>query len=291
MVEVTSLIRATFLGLQIGMTLILITAGLTLIFGMMDVINIAHGSLYMLGAYFGLVLVQSTGQLWLAILIAPLLVAVVGLAMEVVTLRPLYGRNPLDAILLTFGLLILFEEAVRILWGAQVRLIEAPPIFDGSVDLGIIAYPSYRAFLLAISTVVVLAIWLVLTRTNLGILMRASAHDAEMIDALGINVSKVFTAVFVVGAGLAGLAGVLVGAQQGFEPTTGVQVIIEAFAIVVIGGLGSFRGAVAGALMVGLMQAYVAIIYPTLTELSVFVLMTIVLIIRPTGLFSETTVA
>ena len=291
MVEVTSLIRATFLGLQIGMTLILITAGLTLIFGMMDVINIAHGSLYMLGAYFGLVLVQSTGQLWLAILIAPILVAVVGLAMEVITLRPLYGRNPLDAILLTFGLLILFEEAVRILWGAQVRLIEAPAIFDGSVNLGIIAYPSYRAFLLGISTVVVLAIWLVLTRTNLGILMRASAHDAEMIDALGINVSKVFTAVFVVGAGLAGLAGVLVGAQQGFEPTTGVQVIIEAFAIVVIGGLGSFRGAVAGALMVGLMQAYVAIIYPTLTELSVFVLMTIVLLVRPTGLFSETTVA
>lgn len=287
MVSVASLVQATFLGLQIGMTLILIVAGLTLIFGMMDVINVAHGSLYMLGAYFGLSLVNVTGSFWLAVLVAPILVGVVGAVIEVFTIRPLHGRNPLYHILLTFGILIILEEGVRVFWGSQVYNIRTPELVDGTIRLGFVSYPEYRAFLFVASTLVVLALWLALSRTDFGILMQASAHDAEMVSALGVDVSRVFTVVFAAGAALAGLAGVLLGAQRGFEPTTGVAVIIEAFAIVVIGGLGSFRGAVVGALLVGLLESYLALLSPALAELSVFVLMALVLLVRPTGLFGE----
>lgn len=287
MVGVTSLVEATFLGLQIGMTLILVVAGLTLIFGMMDVINVAHGSLYMLGAYFGLSLVNVTGNFWLALVVAPLLVGAVGVVIEVFTLRPLQGRNPLYHILLTFGLLIVLEEFVSVIWGAQVQNIATPPIVDGTLVVGTISYPQYRAFLFVASTVVVGALWLVLSRTDFGILMKASAHDAEMVSALGVDVSRVFTVVFAAGAALAGLAGVLLGAQLGFGPTTGVAVIIEAFAVVVIGGLGSFRGAVVGALLVGLLEAYLALLAPAIAELSVFVLMALVLLVRPSGLYGE----
>lgn len=287
MVGLTSLIEATFLGLQIGMTLILVVAGLTLIFGMMDVINVAHGSLYMLGAYFGLSLVNATGNFWLALVVAPLLVGAVGVVIEVFTIRPLQGRNPLYHILLTFGVLIVLEEFVSVTWGAQVQNIATPPVVDGTLIVGAISYPQYRAFLFVSSTVVVGALWLVLSRTDFGILMKASAHDAEMVSALGVDVSRVFTVVFGVGAALAGLAGVLLGAQLGFEPTTGVAVIIEAFAVVVIGGLGSFRGAVVGALLVGLLEAYLALLAPAIAELSVFVLMALVLLVRPAGLYGE----
>ncbi|MFB6360354.1 MAG: branched-chain amino acid ABC transporter permease [Halobacteriales archaeon] len=287
MVGVTTLIQATFLGLQIGMTLILIAAGLTLIFGMMDVINVAHGSLYMLGAYFGLTLVQATGNFWLAVVLAPVLVGIVGVVIEMLSIRPLQGRNPLYHILLTFGLLIVIEEAVSVVWGAQVQNITTPEVVDGTLVIGSIAYSEYRAFLLVSSTIVVAAIWLALSRSDFGILMKASAHDAEMVSALGVNVTRVFTVVFGAGAALAGLAGVLLGAQRGFEPTTGVAVIIEAFAVVVIGGLGSFRGAVVGAILVGLLEAYLALLAPAIAELSVFVMMAVVLLLRPAGLFGE----
>lgn len=287
MVSVAGLVQATFLGLQIGMTLILIVAGLTLIFGMMDVINVAHGSLYMLGAYFGLSLVNVTGSFWLAVLVAPLLVGLVGVVIEVFTIRPLHGRNPLYHILLTFGLLIIIEEGVRVFWGSHVYNITTPEVVDGTIRVGFVSYPEYRAFLFVASTVVVLALWLALSRTDFGILMKASAHDAEMVSALGVDVSRVFTVVFAAGAALAGLAGVLLGAQRGFDPTAGVAVIIEAFAVVVIGGLGSFRGAVVGALLVGLLESYLALVSPALAELSVFVLMALVLLVRPSGLYGE----
>lgn len=285
MVDVATLVRATFFGVQMGMVLILIAAGLTLIFGMLDVINVAHGSLYMLGAYVGLATIDHTGSFWLALVVAPLVVAGVSLAIEVLTLRPLYGRHPLYHILLTFGLLIVIEEVVLLIWGGQTHRYLPPGEVSGSLSIAGITYPGYRVFLLVFSTIVVALIWLALTRTNYGILMQASAHDSEMVEALGIDVWKVFTLVFVAGGALAGLAGVLLGADRGFQPTTGVRVIIEAFAIVVIGGLGSFRGAVAGALLVGLMMSYMSLISPVLSELSVFVLMALVLLIKPTGLF------
>jgi branched-subunit amino acid ABC-type transport system permease component len=289
MVNGATLIQATFLGLQIGMTLILIAAGLTLIFGMMDVINVAHGSLYMLGAYFGLAFVNLTGNFWLAVFLAPILVGLVGVVIEVLTIRPLQGRDPLYHILLTFGLLIIIEEGVNLLWGGQVQNITTPEALNGTLNVGSISYPEYRAFLLVASAVVVALIWVALAYSDFGILMQASAHDAEMVSALGVDVSRIFTVVFAAGAALAGLAGVLLGAQQGFQPTTGVTVIIEAFAVVVIGGLGSFRGAVVGAILVGVLQSYLAIFASPISELAVFVLMAGVLLIRPSGLFGQVT--
>lgn len=289
MVSGATLIQATFLGLQIGMTLILIAAGLTLIFGMMDVINVAHGSLFMLGAYFGLSLVNLTGNFWLSVIVVPGLVGFVGVVIEILTIRPLQGRNPLYHILLTFGLLIMIEELVNLVWGGQVQNITTPALVDGTLVVGPISYPEYRAFLLVASAVVVAIIWVALAYSDFGILMQASAHDAEMVSALGVDVSRIFTVVFAAGAALAGLAGVLVGAQQGFDPTTGVAVIIKAFAVVVIGGLGSFRGAVVGALLVGLLESYLAIFASPISELSVFVLMAAVLLVRPSGLFGQVT--
>ncbi|MFC6763754.1 branched-chain amino acid ABC transporter permease [Natrinema soli] len=288
---VETIVRATLLGIQSGMTLALIAAGLTLIFGMLDVINFAHGALYMLGAYFGAVIGAAFGSFWLALLLAPLLVGVVGIAIEVLSLRPLYGRNPLYHILLTFGFAIMIQGAVVEIWGGQAKQIARPALLTGTVDLGLLNYPIYRLFVLAVSTLLIATVWLAIDRSNLGILMRASAHDTEMVNALGIDVSKVFTGVFVFGAVLAGVAGVLLGATRSVDPGMGMGVIIEAFVIVVIGGLGSFRGAVYTALLIGLVTAYGALIAPTLTELFLFGLMAVVLMIKPNGLFGATEAA
>lgn len=288
---IETIVRATLLGIQSGMTLALIAAGLTLIFGMLDVINFAHGALYMLGAYFGAVIGAAFGSFWLALLLAPLLVGVVGVAIEVLSLRPLYGRNPLYHILLTFGFAIMIQGAVVEIWGGQAKQIARPALLTGTVDLGLLNYPIYRLFVLAASTLLIGAVWLAIDRSNLGILMRASAHDTEMVNALGVDVSKVFTGVFVFGAVLAGVAGVLLGASRSVDPGMGMGVIIEAFVIVVIGGLGSFRGAVYSALLIGLVTAYGALIAPTLTELFLFGLMAVVLMIKPNGLFGATEAA
>ncbi|WP_101296798.1 branched-chain amino acid ABC transporter permease [Halegenticoccus soli] len=287
MVTTTALAKATLLGVEMGMTLILITVGLTLIFGMMDVINFAHGSLYMLGAYFGFALTAQSGNFWLALLVVPLAVAVVGALIEIFALRPLYGRNPLYHILLTFGLAIIIQGLVTDIWGGQVRNISTPDALSGAIDLGLISYPTYRVFLLVVSTLIVVALWLAITRSNFGVLMRASAHDSEMVDALGVDVAKVFTAVFVLGSALAGLAGVLLGTARAVDPSMGAAVIIQAFAIVVIGGLGSFRGAVVGALVVGLLNAYGPMVAPSLTDTLIFVLMAVVLLLKPSGLFGQ----
>lgn len=288
---IESLLRATLLGLQLGMTLALIAAGLTLIFGMMDVINFAHGALYMLGAYIGLVIADLFGSFWLALLLAPLVVGIIGAGIEIFSLRPLYGRNPLYHILLTFGLAIMAQGIIVQIWGARSRRIPAPELLSGSVSIGPVTYPVYWLFVLAFSTVLIGMIWIAIERSDLGILMRASAHDTEMVDALGVDVKKVFTAVFIFGAVLAAIAGVLLGASRSVHPGMGFGVIIEAFVIVVIGGLGSFKGAIYAALLIGLVIAYGALIAPALTDLFIFTLMAAVLIIKPSGLFGATEAA
>lgn len=291
MVDVTTVFRATLLGLQLGMTLALVAAGLTLIFGMLDVINFAHGALYMLGAYFGVVMVGELGSFWLALIVAPLLVAAVGAAIEILSLRPLYGRNPLYHILLTFGLAIMIEGIVVEVWGGQSYRIPTPEALAGTLSYGPISYPVYWMFVLVVSTVLIGGIWLAIAKSDIGILIRASAHDTEMVDALGVDVSKVFTGVVVFGAALAGVAGVLLGASRSVNPDMGFGVIIQAFVIVVIGGLGSFKGAVYGALLIGLITAYGALIAPSLTDLFIFALMAVVLIAKPSGLFGATEAA
>ncbi len=291
MIEATTLLRATFLGLQLGMTLALIAAGLTLIFGLLDVINFAHGALYMLGGYFGVMVAGELGSFWLALVFVPVLVAIVGGAIEVLALRPLYGRNPLYHILLTFGIAIMTQGIVVEIWGAQSLRIPVPSALSGTLSYGPISYPVYWLFVLVVSTVLIGAIWFAIANSDLGLLIRASAHDTEMVDALGVDVSKVFTGVFVFGAALAGVAGVLLGASRSVNPEMGFGIIIQAFVIVVIGGLGSFRGAVYSALLIGLITAYGALIAPGLTDLLVFALMAVVLLVKPSGLFGTTEAA
>ncbi|ADJ16489.1 branched-chain amino acid ABC transporter permease [Halalkalicoccus jeotgali] len=288
---IESLLRATLLGLQLGVTLALVATGLTLIFGMMDVINFAHGALYMFGAYFGLLVADALGSFWLALVIAPLIVGAIGAAIEIFSLRPLYGRNPLYHILLTFGLAIMVQGIVVQVWGARSRRIPAPELLAGSVSVGPVTYPVYWLFVLVLSTVLIAAVWVAIERSDLGILMRASAHDTEMVDALGIDVKTVFTGVFVFGSVLAAVAGVLLGASRSVHPGMGFGVIIEAFVIVVIGGLGSFKGAIYAALLIGLVIAYGALIAPALTDLFIFALMATVLVIKPSGLFGTTEAA
>lgn len=287
MVAAETILRTALFGLQLGMVLVLITVGLTLIFGMMDVVNIAHGSLYMLGAYFGITVVGTTGNFWLALIVAPLVVGVAGAVIEVFTLRPLYGRDPLYHILLTFGIALIVQGLVSDVWGADVQNIAKPALLEGSIDLGLFVFPTFRLFLTLVATLLTVGIWLIFTRSNFGILMRASGYDSEMVDALGIDVSKVFTGVFVFGSVLAGLAGVLLGTARAVSPVMGADIIIQAFAIVVIGGLGSFRGAVIGALAVGMLNAFGSIYVSSFAELLVFVLMAAVLLVKPSGLFGE----
>lgn len=285
MVEFEALLHATILGLQFGMTLALLVTGLTLVFGLMDVINLAHGSLYMLGAYFGVTLVDAGGTFWLALVVAPLAVGVVGLLMEVFALRPLYGREPLYQILVTLGLAFVVEESIKEIWGASAQNFSAPALLGGAVDLAGVTYPRYQAFVLLFTTALVAAIWVGLERTNVGVLLQATAHDPEMVDALGFDVSRVFTGVFAVSAVLAGLAGVLLGPTRAVAPSMWFNVVLIAFAVIVIGGLGSFRGAVVGSLLVGLLTGYAALLVPSHTEMLVFVLMAVVLLVRPAGIF------
>jgi branched-subunit amino acid ABC-type transport system permease component len=287
MVDITQIGIATLFGLQLGMIYALIVVGFTLIFGMMDVINFAHGSLYMLGAYFGLTIAGITGNFWLAMLVAPLLVGVVGGVIHIFTIRPLRDRNPLYDILLTVGISFIIADAVLLIWGGNVQNISTPAMLAGTVSLGGFAYPIYRLFLFVFTAVLIGIIWYVLTSSDMGILMQACAHDEEMTSSLGVNVSRIFTVVFVISAILAGLAGVLLGSMQAIYPGMDVQVIILAFAIVVIGGLGDFRGAIIGSILVGLLISYGNLFIPSLTDVIPFVLMVIVLIVKPEGLLGN----
>jgi branched-subunit amino acid ABC-type transport system permease component len=280
-----SFANTLLLGLQLGMTLALIVSGLTIIFGLMDVINLAHGSLYMLGAYLAVAILGVTGNFWIALIIAPILVGIVGIFLEIFTVRPLYGRDPLYHILLTLGLAYIFEELIKIVWGVTPLNFPSPALLQGSVDLGIVTYPSYRLFLLVFSTVLILAMGAVFKWTHFGILMRASGRDPEMVNALGVNVKRLFTVVFFFAAALAGLAGVLLGPIRAVNPSMWFGVVIIGFAIIVIGGLGSLRGAVIGSILVGLVTAFGSLVASSLTDLLVFVLMAVVLVIRPSGLF------
>lgn len=287
MVDIGTLSRITLIGLQLGLTFVLITLGLTLIFGMMDVINIAHGSLFMLGAYFALSITQSFGSFWLALLVAPLLVGVVGVVIEVFSIRPLYGRDPLYHILLTFGLTLVMQGIVERVWGTNVHSIAVPPSLSGSVVVGSFTYPKIRMFVFLASVALVVLLWAVFKYSDYGVIMRACGHDSELVDSLGVDVSKVYTAVFGFGAWLAGVAGVLFGASRAVSPSMGTEIIIIAFAIIIIGGIGSFMGAVVAALLVGLLQSYGAFFIPSYVNIVVFLLMAVVLLFRPSGLFGS----
>lgn len=276
-----------FAGLALGAVYVLLALGLSLIFGMLTVVNFAHGALFTLGAYVGVFLLAIGWDFWLAALAVPLAVGAVGLAVERLLVRRLYGRPIDDPLLLTFGLAYVVVELIRIGFGKQGVPVETPDALAGAVDLGFGFFPLYRVFLIGVAAAVVLGLWLLLERTRWGLVLRAGARDPQILRVLGVNVGRVWLAVFGLGAGLAGLAGWLAAPLQGAAPEMGVPVLAEAFVVTVVGGMGSLVGAVVAGLLVGVTYALAALLAPEFAKVSIFALMALVLLVRPQGLFGR----
>jgi len=274
-------------GLSYGVLLFLLSVGLTLIFGMLDVVNLAHGSFYMLGAYAGLAVIAATGNFWLSLALAPVAVGIVGAAVERSCLRPLYRRGPLDQVLLTFGLIYVFEDVVKWIWGGRIRSIPTPDLLSGSVSVLGATIPSYRVFVIAFGLVMAVALWLLIERTRLGAIIRAGVFDSEMTSGLGINIQRVFTAVFAFGAALGGLSGVIAGPIQSAFPSMGVTILIPALIVVVVGGLGSLKGSLVGSLIIGQAETFGKAWLPEAAMLIIYVVMAGIVLIRPQGLFGR----
>jgi branched-subunit amino acid ABC-type transport system permease component len=274
-------------GLAYGVLLFLLSVGLTLIFGMLDVVNLAHGSFYMLGAYAGLSLIAATDSFWLALLGAPIGVGLIGAAVERACLRPLYRRPPLDQVLLTFGLIYLFEDLVKWIWGGRIRSIPPPDLFSGSVTVFGAVIPSYRLFVIGFGLVMAVLLWLLIEQTRLGAIIRAGVFDAEMAGGLGINIERVFTGVFAFGAALGGLSGVIAGPIQSAYPSMGVTILIPALIVVVVGGLGSLKGSLIGSLIIGQAEIFGKAWLPGAAMLIIYLVMVVVVLVRPQGLFGR----
>src|SRR5205809_2287603 len=273
-------------GLVFGAALGLLALGLTVIFGLLGVMNFAHGELYMLGAYAGIAVIGLTNSFWLALLLAPLLVGGLAAITEVTTLRPLYRREPLYGLILTFGLALGFREGARQIWGGDMRRILPP--FTGSTPLLGMTYPNYRLFLLAASSAILLALWLFFTRTRAGIVVRAAVQDAEMLDGLGVDVRRVFTLTFAASGGLAALAGLLLAPVFTVYPQMGVEMILLAFIVVILGGMGSLGGSVVAAFVIGVSQSLFSLwINPHRVAISTSCIIIVVLIVRPRGFFGR----
>mgnify|MGYP003627745532 FL=1 len=298
------LIEQTLNGLQLGLLLFLLAAGLTLVFGIMDLVNLAHGSLYMVGAYFAATFTAWTGSFVFAVVLTLPATLLVGAVVEIVCLRTLYDRDHLDQVLATFGLILFFNELVRLVWGPAGLSVPLPEFLSSSLELapGLI-YPSYRLAIIIASLLAAFFLYWLVARTRIGMLIRAGASNREMVGALGVNIRFLFTIVFGLGAALAGLAGLMAAPISTVEIGMGENVLILAFVVIVIGGIGSIRGAFVSALLIGLIDtvgraflpdviggffddAFADAAAPALASMSIYLLMAVILAFRPEGLFS-----
>jgi len=300
------LVEQVLNGLQFGVMLFLMAAGLTLIFGVMGLINLAHGSLYMVGAFAAAATAAATGSFVLALAASLVAAALAGALIELTVIRRLYGRDHLDQVLATFALILIFSEGTRWLFGSFPLYLDIPPALSGPVTLPFgIDYPRYRLALIGIGLAVAAALFLLISRTRLGIQIRAGEEDREMIAALGVDISKLYTLVFALGAALAGFAGALIGAIQSVQVGMGEPVLILAFVVIVIGGIGSIKGAFVGSILVGMTDTLGRSLLPalfglfmdpaaatsvgaSLASMSIYILMAGVLLFRPKGLFGGT---
>ena len=292
-------------GLQYGVTLFLMAAGLTLVFGIMNLVNLAHGSLYMVGAYLAVAATQWTGSYVAGLFLGIGGTLVIGLLVEVVALRTLYERDHLDQVLATFGLILFFNELVAILWGRAALFASGPSWLAGHVDLFTGSrYPLYRLVIIGVGLAVAIALWYVVARTRLGMLIRAGASNRTMVAALGTNIRLLYTVVFGFGAALAGLAGILAGPIYNVQPGMGELILIQVFVVIVIGGIGSIRGALVGAIIVGVVdtlgRAFLKPLLgtlislpaaesagPALASMLIYLLMAVVLAVKPAGIFGS----
>jgi branched-chain amino acid transport system permease protein len=285
--EFSTLLAQVFTGLVLGMIYVLLAIGLSLIFGLMTVVNFAHGALYMLGAYFGVLLLSQTKSFWVALIVAPLMVGALGLLIERFLIRRLYGRSPDDPLLLTFGLSLILVEGVKVFWGKIGLTLDPPRALAGAVDLGFMTFPAYRIFLIAVTAAVLIALYFFLGRTNIGLIIRAGSRDPLMVRALGIDLGRIWLVVFGIGTALAGLAGILAGPMRGAYAEMGVNMVIESFVVIVVGGMGSLLGAVVAGLLIGQVVGLTTLFVPKAAEIMVFLVMAFVLLVRPSGLFGE----
>ncbi|MDB5504066.1 MAG: transporter permease [Tardiphaga sp.] len=276
-----------FSGVALGAILVLTALGLSIIFGMLGVVNFAHGALFMVGAYAGLWVASLTGSFWWGLIVAPIMIGGFGMLIEYFLIRPLYGRSIDDPLLLTFGLSYVLVEGVRIVFGSDGIPFPTPSSLTGVVDLGVGFFPIYRIFVVGIVFLVVVLLWLGLEKTKFGLIVRAGARDPTMMKVLGIDISKVWLLVFGLGVGLASLGGVLSGPMRSVNPEMGALVLAEAFVVTVIGGLGSLVGSIVAGLLVGVVISMTALFAPEMATIVMFALMAVVLLIRPQGLFGK----
>ncbi len=274
-------------GLAYAGLLFLVSAGLTLVFGMMNVLNFAHAAMYMLGAYFSYTLVTVTGQFWPSLILCPIMLFVIGALVERFLLRRVHVHGHLHELLLTFGLAYIITELVKWVWGNYPLAMNVGGFLGSSVQFLGIIYPVYRIFIFLCAVLVGLAMALILYRTRLGIILRASVNDGEMVNALGINVPLVLMGVFGFGAALSGFAGVIAGPLLTTYPGMAHEILIDAFVVIVVGGFGSLGGAVVASLLIGELQSFGVLLFPKLSLALVYLLMAGVLIVKPSGLFGE----
>jgi branched-chain amino acid transport system permease protein len=272
-------------GVVTGMLYALMGVGLSLILGILNLPNFAHGTLYALGAYLLFTVATWTGSFWVGLLIAPLGVAVLGAAIEVLGMRRLYAAGHDFQLLLTFGLALILEQVLILVWGPIGMSLLPPRVLGGAVDLGVTFYPRYRLFAMVVAGLLILAVWLGLERTRLGAIIRAGIEDKDMVSVLGIDVDRVFTLTFAVGAWLAGVAGALMVPIRGLTPTMGADILGIAFVVVALGGLGNLPGAMLAGIVIGLAQSLVALVWPVASIVVIFAVMAVVLLLRPQGLF------
>lgn len=296
-------LEQTLNGLQQGVMLFLMAAGLTLVFGIMHLLNLAHGSLYMVGAYVCATVTQVSGSFLIGVIAALGASAATGMIIEVFAIRRLYAREHLDQVLATFGIILFFNELVKILWGPQALFLNPPDILNGTVEiLPDTPYPAYRLFIIAVGLIVALGMRHLILKTKVGMLIRAGATHREMVGALGVNIDWLYTVVFGLGAMLAGLAGALAGPMLAIQVGMGENILILTFVVIIVGGVGSVRGALVGALLVGLVDTYARAFLPmslreimdpssadniasAVSGMSVYILMAVVLLFKPSGLF------
>ncbi len=275
-------------GLSWGMLLFLISAGLSTVFGVMGVLNFAHGSFYMIGAYLCMEIMHIVPNFWIGFVFAPLGVAILGIIVEKLLLNKIYHRDVTFQLLLTFALLLILDDAVRLIWGAGYHIVDPPQILSGVFNIFSHTYPVYRIFLIVAGPIVGLSLWAFFHFTKYGKIIRAAAMDREMAEGVGLNVPLIFTSVFALGTWLAGIGGALAAPFQSIAPSMGERIIIESFIVIVVGGLGSFPGAFAGALLLGLIEAFGTEVVGEIQMALPYLLLALILLVKPTGIFGKT---
>jgi len=303
--EFQLLIEQLLNGLQFGTMLFLMSAGLTLVFGVMGLINLAHGSFYMIGAFGAALLAEITGSFFIGLISSFIVAMFAGVITEILVIRKLYKKDHLDQVLATFALILIFSEGIRWIFGAFPLYLDVPKILNGSIEIfDGIYYSKYRLFIIFVGLIIATFLFFLIGKTNLGIQIRAGQYDREMISALGVNISKLYTLLFGIGAALAGLAGALIGTIQSVEVGMGEPILILAFVIIVIGGIGSIKGALIASLLVGLVDTLGRFLIPWVLQnitnpsdamsigsaigsMLIYILMAIILILKPTGLYGK----